>query len=343
LEYRELKLRLMKSKIVLFVALVFLMASCGQEQKKAKTIKAPKKAKVIVKVPDFNADSAYKYVAKQVEFGPRVPGSKAHAACANYFVNFFENLGLQVTQQKFKSRAFDGKVLNGINIIASTRPESTHRVLLCSHWDSRPFADHDPDSKNHQTPIDGANDGASGVGILMEVARQMSIKDPTIGIDILLLDLEDYGQHAGEQPKPNSELTWALGSQYWSKNPHIAGYDARFGILLDMVGATGATFYKEYYSNNYAPGILDIVWNAAAAIGYGDYFKKEERGAVIDDHVFINKYAYIPTIDIIHHDLNTKSNFFPYWHTVGDNMDNIDTFSLKMVGQTLLEVIYKEK
>ena len=332
-----------KSKFAIFLALLFLMASCGNEAKKTTVNKKPKKTIKEVKVPVFNADTAYKYVAKQVEFGPRVPGSEAHAKCANYYVTFFKSLGLKVVEQKFKSRAFDGKVLNGINIIASIKPEQQKRVLLCSHWDSRPFADHDPDPKNHHTPIDGANDGASGVGILMEVARQMSKQNPNIGVDILLLDIEDYGQHADEKPIPNSELTWGLGSQYWSKNTHIANYDARFGILLDMVGAKGATFYKEYYSNTFAPGILDKVWDAAASIGYGEYFKKEERGAVIDDHIFINKYAYIPTIDIIHHDLSTESKFFPYWHTVNDNMDNIDTFSLKIVGQTLLEVVYKER
>lgn len=332
----------MKLYYILFV-LLLIFSSCGQDKKTSvKSIKQNKKAPII-KVPAFNADSAYKYVAKQVAFGPRVPGTVAHEACANYYVSFFDNLGIKVYQQNFKSRAFDGKILNGINIIAAIKPEETHRVLLCSHWDSRPFADHDPDPKNHYTPIDGANDGASGVGILMEIARQLSIQNPTIGIDIILLDLEDYGQHASEPPKANSELTWALGSQYWSKNPHVAGYDARFGILLDMVGAKGATFYKEYYSNSYAPGILDKVWKSAANIGYGDYFINEERGAVIDDHVFINKYAYIPTIDIIHHDLTTKSNFFPYWHTINDNMDNIDNFSLKIVGQTLMEVIYKER
>ena len=327
----------------LLVAMVFVLTACNQS---GDTVTKPKKVvkrqKPII-VPIFNQDSAYNYVKYQVDFGSRVPGTKAHSECAQYYVDFFEGIGLKVYQQKFKSRAFNGKILDGINIIASIKPEEKRRVLLCSHWDSRPFADHDPDPKNHNTPIDGANDGASGVGILMEIARQMSKSNPTIGIDILLLDLEDYGQHADETPIANSELTWGLGSQYWSKNPHIASYDARFGILLDMVGAKDVVFYKEHYSNTFAPGILDKVWGAAANIGYADVFKSSQKGAVIDDHIFINKYAYIPTIDIIHYDESTKSNFFPYWHTVSDNMEQIDPLSLKIVGQTLLEVVYREK
>ena len=330
-------------KLSIFIALVIMLAACNQgNETVTKPKKTVKKQKMVI-VPIFNQDSAYNYVQYQVDFGPRVPGSKAHSECAQYYVSFFEDLGLRVYQQKFKSRAFNGKILDGNNIIASIKPEEKRRILLCSHWDSRPFADHDPDPKNHNTPIDGANDGASGVGILMEVAREMSKRNPEVGVDILLLDLEDYGQHADEKPIPNSELTWGLGSQYWSKNTHIANYDARFGILLDMVGAKDVVFYKEYYSNTFAPGILDKVWNSAKSIGYGDVFKDAQEGAVIDDHIFINKYAYIPTIDIIHHDNSTKSNFFPYWHTIGDNMDKIDPLSLKIVGQTLLEVVYREK
>ncbi len=334
----------MNFKISILIAVVVLLTACNQTEKPiGKSVKKVKAIEKPIIVPDFNQDSAYKYVQQQVDFGPRVPNTKAHSECAEYFVSYFNKLGLKVYQQKFKSRAFNGKILNGINIIASIKPNERRRVLLCSHWDSRPFADHDPDIKNHNTPIDGANDGASGVGILMEIARQMSISNPTIGVDILLLDLEDYGQHADEKPSANSELTWGLGSQYWSKNPHIASYDARFGILLDMVGAKNVVFYKEYYSNSFAPGILDKVWAAAANIGYADIFKNEQKGAVIDDHIFINKDAYIPTIDIIHYDESTKSKFYPYWHTIKDNMEQIDPHSLKIVGQTLLEVVYKEK
>ena len=325
--------------IAVFLFGAILFNSCKQEQ----PIKPVVEKKATIHVPDFNADSAYQYVKNQTDFGPRIPGSPAHEACANYFVAYFNQLGFKVYNQEFKARAFDGKILNGRNIVAAINPENQNRILLCSHWDSRPFADQDKDPKNHYTPIDGANDGASGVGVLMEVARQLQFQNPTIGIDIVLFDLEDYGQHAEIKSNAASEETWGLGSQYWSKNPHLPGYDARYGILLDMIGAKGAVFYREYFSNLYAPSIINKVWKAAANIGYSDYFKNEEGGTVLDDHVFVNRFATIPTIDIIHYDTELGGIFFPHWHTVEDNLDKIDPFSLKIVGQTLLEVIYKEQ
>ncbi|MCK5846399.1 MAG: M28 family peptidase [Bacteroidales bacterium] len=320
---------------------LLLIVSCGDDKQKAKKVSRKAEVKEII-VPVFNVDSAFSYVKKQVAFGPRVPGTNAHTACATYFVDFFENLNLKVYQQKFKARSFDGKILKGNNIIAAINPEATKRILLAAHWDSRPFADHDADKENHYTPIDGANDGASGVGVLMEIARQMSIEKPNIGVDIILFDLEDYGQHASIDPNVNSEETWCLGSQHWAKNPHIAGYDAQFGILLDMVGAEGATFGYEYYSNKYAPGVIQKVWRSAASIGYGDIFTKTDGGGVLDDHVFINKYAYIPTIDIIHHSPSSTSGFFEHWHTVEDGIDKISKKSLQAVGETVMEVAYKE-
>jgi Zn-dependent M28 family amino/carboxypeptidase len=327
---------------ILFIGFgALLLTACQPEQPAVKS--QPKVDEVQITVPDFNADSAFEYVRKQTEFGPRIPGSAAHAACANYFVDFFKSIKVDVQVQEFKARTFDNKIYDGKNIIASINPKDPRRVLLCAHWDSRPFADHDADSKNHYTPIDGANDGASGVGVLMEIARQMSISSPTIGIDIVLFDLEDYGQHAEAPQVAGSENTWCLGSQYWAKNPHIAGYTARYGVLLDMVGAENAVFGKEYYSKNFAPGVLDKVWRTAKEAGYGAYFKDQDGGVVLDDHVFINKYAYIPTIDIIHYNGETGSGFFPHWHTLEDNIDKIDPLTLKAVGQTVLRLTYYEK
>ena len=326
--------------LLLITVLATFIVSCGND---APLPPKPKKAEVkkAVIVPEFNQDSAYRYVQEQVAFGPRIPGSKAHAACAAYFVKKFESFGATVIEQKFKSRAFDGTILSGVNIVASYNPNAQKRVLLCAHWDSRPFADNDPDPKNYNTPIDGANDGASGAGILLELARQLQIQKIDIGIDLLLLDLEDYGQpHDSELPQMQD--SWALGAQYWSKTPHTPGYRARYGILLDMVGAKDIVFTKEYYSMGYASGVVEKVWQHAAKLGYDNVFKNIEDGAVMDDHIYINRDAKIPTIDIIHHDYSTKSSFFPYWHTVKDNMDAIDPSSLNIVGRVLLDVIYHE-
>jgi len=329
------------STIIIVISILFslFIISCNtNEPKKKERTVVPKKA---VKVPEFNQDSAYSYVKEQVGFGPRVPNTKAHAECAAYLVKKFRSFGAQVGEQKFKSRSFDGKILNGINIIATYNPEAKKRVLLCAHWDSRPFADNDPDPKNHNKPIDGANDGASGVGVLMEIARQIQLQPIEIGIDIVLFDLEDYGQ-PHESDIPRVEDSWALGAQYWSKNPHIPGYRARYGILLDMVGAKDIVFTKEYFSMAYASGVVEKVWQHAANLGYDAVFQNIEAGSVMDDHVYVNKYAQIPTIDIIHHDNTTESSFFPYWHTLKDNMDAIEPNSLNIVGQVILDVIYHE-
>jgi Zn-dependent M28 family amino/carboxypeptidase len=289
---------------------------------------------------EFDAASAYGFVKKQVEFGPRVPGTPAHAACADWFVATLRQWTPDVTVQEFKARAYDGRPLAGKNIIASFNAEAKDRILLCAHWDSRPFADHDPDPANHFKPVMGANDGASGVGVLLEVARCLSLRKPAVGVDILLLDLEDFGEHANW--RGSSEDSWGLGSQHWAKNPHQAGYRARFGILLDMVGAAGATFPMEGTSMYYAPAVVRKVWDAARGLGLGRYFIDRESDPLIDDHLYINRNTGIPTIDIIDYDAG-RGGFPSSWHTVGDTLDRIDQKTMEAVGRTVLAVIRQEK
>lgn len=292
--------------------------------------------------PDFNSDSAYYFVDKQVAFGPRVPNSEAHKACGDYLVAELERFGATVTQQKADLKAFDGTILHARNIIGTFNPEKTDRILLFAHWDTRPFSDKDPDDKNYHTPVQGANDGASGVGVLLEVARILQEKTPDLGVDIIFFDAEDYGAPAFAHDIPSGE-GWCLGSEYWSKNPHVPGYKARFGILLDMVGAPDATFYKEAISRQYAQGIVEKVWSTARDLGYGRYFVDKNGGGITDDHVPVNENRGIPSIDIIQYDLNTDSGFGWYHHTTKDDMNNISKETLKAVGQTVLEVVYKEK
>ncbi len=293
-----------------------------------------------VNVPNFNADSAYQYVKAQVDFGPRVPNTMAHVKCGNYLATKLTELGAKVTNQYADLAAYTGTLLKSRNIIGSYKPESKRRIVLFSHWDSRPWADADPDIKNHYKPILGANDGASGIGVLLEIARQLQKQEPELGIDLVFLDAEDYGNHSSYTGQ-RSETSWALGAQYWARNPHVENYNARFGILLDMVGGKNAVFKYETYSQKTAPNINEKVWNAAASLGYRQYFVKEEGGEVTDDHLFINKYTGIPTIDIIPFDKN--GGFFKYWHTLKDDMNAIDKGTLQAVGQTLMQVIYSEK
>ena len=188
----------------------------------------------------------------------------------------------------------------------------------------------------------GANDGASGVGVLLELARQFQIQQPNIGVDIIFFDAEDYGateEFRGE----NTEDSWCLGAQYWAKNPHLPGYRAEYGILLDMVGGTQATFYCEQISEYYAMNVVNKVWSQAKSLGFGQYFIDQKGGTVTDDHLYVNKIAGIPSIDIIQFDPNSDSGFAHYWHTVDDTMKNIDKNTLNAVGTTLMHVVYNEE
>lgn len=292
--------------------------------------------------PAFDADSAYAFIARQVAFGPRVPGTAAHRACGDWLVAQLEAYGAHVTEQVGTVTIYTGEQKPLRNIIASWDTANAQRLLLLAHWDTRPFAD--KDSKRPKDPIPGANDGASGVGVLLEIARHLSAKQHGPGVDILFTDVEDYGQPSGAMVMDErSADTWALGAQYFARNPHRPGYKARFGILLDMVGARDALFYREALSMRYAPAIVNKVWRTAEALGHGDRFIAETKYFVgTDDHVPINEKLGIPTIDIIQYDPATQA-FGPYWHTHDDDMDIIDAATLHAVGRTVLEVVWKER
>lgn len=328
----------MKIHIITLISAT-LMLSCGGGAAKQQASNVV--AEVTTTVPVFNGDSAYNFVDRQVAFGPRVPNSEAHRRCAQWLESKLRSYGAEVITQNMELTAYTGEKLNACNIIAQFQPEKKKRVLLCAHWDSRPWADADPDPANHRKPILGANDGGSGVGVLIEVARQLSLQPTEIGIDIILFDAEDYGTHASEEA--TSENSWALGSQYWSRLPHKPNYNARYGILLDIVGAPNSKFYREGISRHFASNIIDKVWQRAKEIGYGDTFINEDGGYVTDDHLYINQFIGIPCIDIINHDTDSESNFGPYWHTMKDDMDWISAETLNKVGQTVLAVIYNEK
>lgn len=329
-----------KSYIAIIILAIVSLASCGGC--KTKSVDTVEEV-VAVKVPNFNADSAYAFLKAQVDFGPRVPNSKEHEACAQYLVAKLKNYGATVTEQKCDLSGYDGTLLRSVNIIGSYKPESGKRIVLFSHWDSRPWADEDPDKANWHKPISAANDGASGVAVLLEIARLIHQQMPEMGIDVVFLDAEDYGTpsfYTGQ----SDEKSWALGAQYWATNPHTEGYTARFGILLDMVGGKGATFYKEQYSEQYASSVNKKVWKAAEKLGFGQYFINKQGAGVTDDHTFVNQMANIPTIDIIPNDVNCEtSSFGPTWHTLADNISNIDKGTLKAVGQTVMQVIYNER
>ena len=329
----------MNKNIFAVISLVLLVASCGNLKKQT----TDESASLQPVGPVFCSDSAYQYCQAQCDFGPRTMNSKAHDDCEKWIISKFESFGMQVTAQKAVLKGYDGTSLNSTNIIASYRPDLSDRVLLCAHWDSRPWADNDPDEANWKTPVMAANDGASGVAVMLEIARLLSKDTLQLGVDFICFDAEDWGVPQWNEDNFDSD-SWALGAQYWSTNLHKNGYRARFGILLDMVGGQGAQFYKEAMSVQYANHIVEKVWRAAQVVGYGSMFPSQQGTGVTDDHISVNTKAKIPTIDIIPYYPNCEqSSFGPTWHTVNDDMEHIDKNTLQAVGQTLIQVLFSEK
>ena len=333
----------MKSIFSVLFAFVVVVIACSCISCKSSRKSATEPDTVALVGPTFNADSAYAFCAKQCSFGPRLMNTEAHDKCGEWIMKQFAGYGMKVETQDAELKAWDGTMLRSRNIWARFRPEQTTRVLLCAHWDCRPWADNDPDSTNWRKPVMGANDGASGVAVMLELARVIS-SDSTlnVGVDFVCFDAEDYGVPQWSSA-PDSQDSWALGAQYWAEH-QPQGYEARYGVLLDMVGGEGARFYQESVSKQYASEIVNKVWRTASQIGYGSYFPMPEGGMITDDHVPVNEKAGIACIDIIpfYPDCQ-QSSFGPTWHTINDTMEHIDRATLKAVGQTMVQILYSEK
>lgn len=291
----------------------------------------------------FCADSALATIQAQCAFGPRVPNSEAHRACGNYIVARFKTLGLEVQEQHADLKAWDGRTLKARNIIASYKPERKERLIICTHWESRPWADADPDSAKHREPVMAANDGASGVAVMLEVARLLNELKPAVGIDFICFDAEDYGApYWADDRAPADGSDWCMGSRYWAQHPHKAGYTARYGILLDMVGGSDARYCYEGYSMRFARELMVRLWDVAQRAGAAQLFSPEEGGWAQDDHVPMNEIAGIPTVDIIPC-VEGEKTFGATWHTTADTPENISTATLQGVGQTLLQFLAEER
>lgn len=324
-----------KGNKLLLVACCVLLAACSGSTKPGKSAND---TIPLADAPDFNADSAYSYVEKQCSFGPRVPNTEAHRQCGDWIVEKFASFGAEVREQRADVTAFDGTILHIRNVIASYNPNAERRVLVCGHWDSRPWADQDKTEEKRHVPVLAANDAGSDVAVMLELARQININKVEMGVDFICFDAEDYG--APEWEPSAGDGGWCLGSKHWSANLHAYGYKALFGILLDMVGGEGTAFAHEGYSLHYAPQVVEYVWATAAQIGYEDVFVREERGYITDDHVAVNETARIPCIDIVAYSSVGSSSFGPTWHTADDTPEHIDRKVLKAAGQTVLQVIY---
>ena len=319
------------------VTTLLLVACNGQTRSghsKADTI-------ALASCPRFNADNAMRLIKEQCEFGPRVTGSEASRLCGDYLIERFKSFGAEVEEQHGTVTTWEGKQLSARNIIARINPANADRILLCSHWDSRPWADNDPDEANWHTPVLAANDGASGVAVMLEICRILQEKPVKVGIDMICFDAEDLGTPQWEEDRIGSSNTWCLGSKFWSERAMADNYKARYGILLDMVGGFGATFSREGYSMELAQPIVNLVWQLAGQLGYRQFFPLKDSGFITDDHINVND-AGVPCIDIIPCYNDGPSSFGPTWHTLKDTPENIDSNVLKAVGQTLTQLIYNE-
>ncbi|MBQ7419842.1 MAG: M28 family peptidase [Prevotella sp.] len=326
-------------KIIYLLGILSVMA-CGTTKKQAEQ-------QPVVSI-QFDADSAYQFCAAQCQFGPRTMNSEAHEQCGRWIAQKFQQYGYQVEQQHADLKGYDGTLLKSTNIIAKQSIANSQRILVCAHWDSRPWADNDPDSTNWRKPVMAANDGASGVAVMLELARLIQQHDSlNIAVDFICFDAEDWGIPQWDTTGDGTD-SWALGAQYWAQE-YSQQQDAnsqqpyQYAILLDMVGGQGAKFYQESFSLQKANQVVEKVWRAASAAGYGSFFPMKEGGAITDDHLPVNDTAMIPCIDIINHYPDCpQGSFGPTWHTVYDDMQHIDKNTLQAVGQTLLQVIYNE-
>lgn len=326
-----------RSVSVGILGLALLLGSCKNNTEDEGETPAPEAvAPLPAGATNFSGDTAYNYVKRQVDFGPRVPGTPAQKATANWLQEKLRQSCDTVYRQDVTVKGGDGTALPCHNLIGVINPAAPKRYLLLAHWDTRPWADED--TQNKDQPIDGADDGASGVAVLLEIARQLKAAPlpANLGVDILFVDVEDWGKNEW------GDSSYGLGTQYWAKNQHVPGYTAAGGILLDMVGAKEARFPLEYTSTENAGSLQQEVWRAAGEAGFSSYFLYEQGNGITDDHTFINSLTRIPTIDIIHLQRNSMTVFPAHWHTHNDNMSVIAPATLEAVGKTVLQFLRRQ-
>ncbi len=304
---------IIKKSKVLFVVVAFLICSIA-----------------FGKTPVFDGETAFDYLLKQTNFGPRNPGSKGHNNCKNWLINFAKKNSDEVVLQEFIG--YDPKTKDKIpmtNIIARFDPKNTERIMLSAHWDTRPWADMGNYKRNE--PISGANDGASGIAVLLHIMELLNEKDLDFGVDIVLWDGEDLG-------RPNHTYEFCQGSRYYSSN--IILPKPQEGILIDMIGDAELEVFFEGNSMEANPDLMINIWNIASKLNYGNYFKKKYGPIIYDDHVPLSYIAEIPTIDII--DFKYPNKNINYWHTHDDTADKCSPKSLQIIGDVLIYWLYNK-
>lgn len=278
---------------------------------------------------EFDGESALRYAKAQVDFGPRVPGSDAHRKAGDWIVAQMKQRGATVIEQTWTHTAKDGRKLPLRNVLARFNPQAAERVLYLTHWDTRPVADEDEDPANQLTPIDGANDAASGVGLFVALADALQKKPSSLGVDLLFVDGEDYGEFGPP------EVDVLLGSTYFASHFPEPGYKPLFGVLFDLIGDADLRIPQEVNSVQQAPEVVQRVWSKAAELGYGSTFVSRVGEAITDDHIPLLK-AGLKVIDVIDLDYGPGN---AYHHSLSDTMDKISAKSLKIVGDVALALL----
>ena len=275
----------------------------------------------------FDGERALALIHEQVDFGPRVPGTEGHARQLDWMLDTLDALAPAIVADTFGHRTEAGDSLTLVNMLARFRPESSRRILLLTHWDTRPRSDQASDPALAAQPVPGANDGASGTAVLLELARLMAASPPPMGVDLLFADGEDYGPE-------NADMF--LGARRFAERLDSAGQRPVYGLLLDMVGDTDPSFPVEAYSAEHASLVVRKVWRAAERLGYSDRFPRAVGRRIYDDHVPLLE-AGVPTANLIDFQYGPANG---YWHTPDDTPDKVSAATLGMVGAVVTELIY---
>ncbi len=322
----------MKKTLVLLLCII---SGCNKTETNKKTDATLSQQQIPIPVPTFNAENAFQQLKKQCEFGPRDPGSKAHEQCLNFLYQQIQLYADVVNLQNFQHIGYKNERLTMTNIIASFNVKATKRILLAAHWDSRPRADRDDNPALRDKPIPGANDGASGVAVLLEFARLLKASPPPVGVDIIFFDGEDYGA-SGDLDN------YFLGARYFASTKQTT-FAPRFGILLDMIGDRFLQIPREAFSMQYAPDVVQLVWDTAKELHLSCFL--DANGPMVeDDHLPMNE-AGIRMIDIIDSELIGGDTINPernYWHTHRDTPDRCSPQSLESIGTLLAHLIYQK-
>ncbi|MCI0706639.1 MAG: M28 family peptidase [Ignavibacteriae bacterium] len=314
----------------LLLLLALAAVSCTKQQEQSEPQPSPRIEEALVSVPEFDSQSAFKYLTTQTDFGPRNPGSQGHRACLTFLQTELSKYAEAVTVQNFSGADYKGKQYQLTNVVSSFNLQATDRILLTAHWDTRPWADEDANTAKHNTPVLGANDGASGVAVMLEIARVLKQQPPPIGVDIVLFDGEDIG-------KSGSLDTWCLGSKHFARTK-ATGFNPRFAINIDMIGDKMLAIPREEYSEQNVPDVVNMIFSIAGKLNLHQFADK--RGsAVYDDHIPLNDVG-IRAVDLI--DFNYPDETNRYWHTTEDTPDKCSAESLGAVGKVLLYVIYSK-